>query len=49
MCDQDDTDIDDIAFGFGFIETQVEGEDEADLGDPSVVDTPKIDWDYLED
>jgi hypothetical protein len=49
MGDQDDIDIDDIAFGFGFIETQVEGEDECDLGDPSVEDTPKIDLDYLED
>jgi len=37
-------DIADKVFGFGCIETLIEGE----LGDPSVVDTPRIDWDYPE-
>ena len=48
MCDHDDIDIDDIAFGFGFIETQIEGEkEEYDPGDPSPSDTLKTDLDYL--
>lgn len=49
MLIQADIDIDDRAFVFGFIETQVESEDEVELPDPSVEDTLKIDLDYLED
>lgn len=51
MCDDfddDGMDVDDIAFAFGFIESQIEGErEEQDPGDPSPEDTLETDLDYL--
>lgn len=49
MCDFDN-DIDDIAFAFGFVETQVEGEqEEQGPGYPSPADTLVTDLEYLDD
>jgi hypothetical protein len=50
MCDNDGIDISDIAHGFGFVETQIEGEkEEQGPGDPEVADTLKTDLDYLDE
>ena len=49
MCD-DDFDVEDVAFGFGFVETQLEGEqEEKDPGVPSPEDLLKEDNPILKD
>lgn len=49
MCDFDDIDIEDIAFWGGFVETQIEGEqEEIEPKDPSPEDTLEIDNDFFE-
>ena len=49
MCDDDGIDISDIFHGFGFVETQIEGEkEEQGPGEPSPEDTLETDLDYLD-